>query len=174
MQYIPGNTVIQIKNKQDGTVIYSLQQSCLFFLFLGDDALKDNEIIKTDGIINLVYKKTNFANDYDIILNRTNETIGNIWFDKGEDEKYIYLYGNVGYQIEEEYQNKGFATRSLQLMKEILKEQKIKEMILAIESDNEYSIKTATAVGASLSETRYEKKEDKIEKKLIYKYKIGG
>lgn len=136
--------------------------------------MKDNEIMNSDGIINLVYKKTNFANDYDIILSKTNETIGNIWFDKGEDEKYIYLFGNVGYQIKEEYQNKGFATRAVQLMKEILKEQNIEEMILAIDADNEYSIKLAATIGASLKETRYEKKENRIEKQLIYKYKIGG
>lgn len=137
--------------------------------------MKDNITIKTDGIIDIVYRRKNYENDFDIVLHQTEEVIGNIWFDKGKDKKFVDLYGNVGYQIKEEYQHNGFATRSLNLMKEILKDEQVKEMILSIEVDNEYSIKTAKKAGAVLSSTRIINTEKNNQYKyLIYKYKIGG
>ena len=70
----------------------------------------------------------------DIILNETSEKIGEITYNYMYNPKLSYT-GNVSYKIKEEFQNKGYATEALFLLKEVLKKHQNKERDLYISTD---------------------------------------
>lgn len=80
----------------------------------------------------------------DIILNDTNEKVGTITFNL---EKGNFTYdGNVRYQIKEKFQNNGYATRALKLLKEIVKTNEYvgdKDLFISTTPDNIFSQKVA-------------------------------
>jgi len=80
----------------------------------------------------------------DIILNDTREQVGNITFNLKKDN---FTYdGNVGYQIKEKFQNNGYATRALKLLKEIVKTNEYvgdKDLFISTTPDNIFSQKVA-------------------------------
>lgn len=67
--------------------------------------------------IDSVNSKKNCA--LNIILNDTKEKVGQITFNLTNDG-FTYN-GNVGYEIKEEFRNKGYASRALKLLKEVIK-----------------------------------------------------
>lgn len=107
----------------------------------------------SDGIISLSIKEKDI-NIYegaflDIILNETLEKVGDINF--VNNNKFSYD-GNIGYEIKRKYQNKGYATRALNLLKQLLANRLTSErnFYIAIKPENEYSIRVAEKNKAEL------------------------
>ena len=84
----------------------------------------------------------------DIYLHNTNTYIGYIWYDNSDDFELMKYYGNVGYEIKEEYRGNHYALKALKILKEIMIRKKIKSMIFSIEPNNSYSINVAKQIGA--------------------------
>ena len=88
---------------------------------------------------------------FNIILNNTKEQIGKIAFNL---EKGNFTYdGNVRYEIKEEFRNKGYATRALNLFIEIIKTNKYvgdKDLFIATTPENIYSQKVVQNNDGSL------------------------
>ena len=84
-------------------------------------------IIASDEAVSLTTYIENIkgerAHTFNIILNETKEKIGLIKFDYNLD---IEKYGNVFCEIYSKYRNKGYGTRSLKLLKEVIKNNKYK------------------------------------------------
>lgn len=141
--------------------------------------MEERIIIATDGKIDLTIPKDyeEYDNNFDIYLHGTDELIGNIWFDEGLDLEFNKYYGNVGYNIKEKYRGNRYAYKSLLLMKKVMLDNEINEMIFSIKPNNEASIKTVKRLGARLICTRPLPKNHKLynltgDKILIYKYDI--
>ena len=99
--------------------------------------------------IDTVNNKSNCA--FNIMLNDTKEKVGEITFNLKKDS---FTYdGNVGYKIYEEFRNKGYATRALNLLKEIVKTNKFvgdKDLFIATTPENIYSQKVVQNNDGSL------------------------
>ena len=106
-----------------------------------------------------------------IILNSTNEKIGDISFCFINYRKDGFTYdGNISYQIDDEFQNKGYATMALGLLKELLKDNKKiknKNMFISTLPDNIFSQKVALNNGGKLIYSGLVPKDDSL-------YSIGG
>ena len=175
-------TVIEIKNKQDGTVVNITPALMLIFLFIGgmDMFSKDEvKVITTDGEIDLVVPKY-YEGPYeffDIYLHDTNTYIGNIWCDTSDDYDIISYFGNVGYEITKEYRGNHYALKALRLIKDIMIQKQIKSMIFNIEPHNIYSKNVAKEMGARKVATRkmpsnstlYTYTGDRVD---VYEYKL--
>lgn len=61
------------------------------------------------------------SKNLDIILNKTKTLLGCIGFNYYYDEKDKFNVGNVTYVIDKKYQNRGYATRALKLLIDLLK-----------------------------------------------------
>lgn len=89
----------------------------------------------------------------DIIMNDTKEIIGDIYFDYICGSGFTYS-GNVGYFIKEEYRHNHYATKALNLLKELLKNNTYsgdKDLYIATLPDNEFSQKVAINNGGELA-----------------------
>lgn len=86
----------------------------------------------SDDSISLSWIYTNKDNNineqsyvlFDIVLNNTKEVVGNISFDY--DNSGFSYYGNVSYEIKEEYRNNHYASRALSLLRVLLIEHQYK------------------------------------------------
>lgn len=137
-------------------------------------------IIKTDGGIDLTIPKDfeEYDNNFDIYLHNTNEFVGTIWYDEGNDKEFVKYYGNVGYKIKEEYRGNKYALKALKLLKDIMLDDDVKTMIFSILPENIASRKTAEKFGARILCYRPVPKKHKlynIEGSLlvIYKFEMG-
>lgn len=147
---------------------------------------KLNPII-TDGLISLSCRSKEAMNNindsmcqfFDIILEDTKENIGYILFHYYE-RKFNYE-GNVTYLIYEKFRNNHYATKALNLLKKILKNNKFdgnKDLYIATKTDNNYSSKVALNNGAQLiyeGKSPIDDKYDFIEESQnvkVYKIKI--
>lgn len=134
-----------------------------------------NAII-SDEVITLSsnrYSSIDTVNDkkvcsFNIILNNTKEKVGEITFNLKKDS---FTYdGNVGYEIKEEYRNKGYASRALRLLKEVVKTNNYvgdKDLFIATVPDNIYSQKVAENNEGVLIY------DGEVPKKDIFNYKYG-
>lgn len=91
------------------------------------------------------YKINPLAMRMAIVLKRTKEVIGSIEFNFKLDQENFYDYkGNVSYEIKNEYQSLGYATKSLSLLRKYLREYKENNILyVATENDNVSSQKVA-------------------------------
>lgn len=81
----------------------------------------------------------------DIILNDSKEKVGNISFNYYSNDNFNYE-GNVSYEIKEQFQNNHYATRALELLKTLLKDNnydKDKSLYISTLKDNVSSQKVA-------------------------------
>lgn len=89
---------------------------------------QDYHPIISNGIITLSWKDKYGSTDIskktratlEIILNKTKEKVGEITFNYMYNKNSNYT-GNIGYHIEDEFQNNHYATNALALLKELLK-----------------------------------------------------
>ncbi len=107
------------------------------------------EVAITDGEIDLITPKGfEYDNDFffDIALHNTTILIGEINYeDKYREVDYM---GNVGYSIFKDYRGNHYATKALNLLKELLIKYEKSNMIFSITPDNKYSINVVTKFGA--------------------------
>lgn len=80
----------------------------------------------------------------DIILNETSEKVGEITFNYMSSPNITYT-GNVSYKIKDEFQNKGYATEALNLLKQLLKkhQHQEKDLYISVDIENTKSQKVA-------------------------------
>lgn len=142
--------------------------------------MEERIIIETDGEIDLTIPKDfeEYDNNFDIYLHGTDEYIGNIWFDEGNDPEFTKYYGNVGYEIFEKYRGNHYALKALKLIKRVMLDDDIKSMLFSISPKNMASRKTAEKFGAHILCYRKMPKKHKLynlmgENIIIYKYNIG-
>jgi predicted acetyltransferase len=104
-------------------------------------------VVVSDEVISLsVYNnlEAQTINQYpsqilDIVLNSTHEKIGNIEFDYSQD---VLGIGNVFYKIEPNYRNKGYASRALSLLKQLVVNNNFKgdkNLYFFVSDGNKYS-----------------------------------
>lgn len=107
------------------------------------------EVAITDGEIDLITPKGfEYDNDFffDIALHNTTILIGEINYeDKYREVDYM---GNVGYSIFKDYRGNHYATKALNLLKELLIKAEKNEIVLSIAPDNKASQNTAKNFGA--------------------------
>ena len=72
---------------------------------------------------------------YDICDNEI--VVGNCYIYKGN--KYLYVFGNLGYYIFEKYRNRGFAGETLRQLVHIIFDKQIKNITVLVKKDNEIS-----------------------------------
>lgn len=112
----------------------------------------------SDGIISLsIWEKiendeinNKLIETFDIVLNDTGENIGSISFDYYSRN---LQFGNVSYAILNEFQNKGYATRALRLLVNLLKNNNYegnKDLYFWISYYNEYSQKVVLNNGGEI------------------------
>lgn len=80
----------------------------------------------------------------DIILNETKEQVGTITFNF-KNTGFTYD-GNIGYEIKDEFQHNGYASRALKLIKEVIKSNQFKgdkDIYISTVPNNIYSQKVA-------------------------------
>ena len=121
-----------------------------------------------------------FYYDFDIILNKTLDCIGQIRLDYTEPG-FSYR-GNVSYFIHEPYQNKHYATKALHLLKTIASlntSSHNKDLYIATKVDNEHSGKVAMNNGGvliyngSVPSDEYINYEHGIKEVKVYQIKIN-
>lgn len=105
------------------------------------------EVVATDGEIELLTLEGEYDGHFDIALSSTHEIVGHISYSNLRDITY---QGNAGYSIKEEYRGHGYAKKALNLLKNVMKEDGFKNIILTISPDNIASRKTAINTGAKL------------------------
>lgn len=137
-------------------------------------------IIKTDGEIDLTIPKDfeEYDNTFDIYLHDTDDFIGTIWFDEGNDEDFSKYCGNVGYDIKKQYRGNNYALKALKLLKDVMLDDDIKNMIFSISPDNIASRRTAEKFGARILCYRPIPKNHRLydfseNKRIIYICNIG-
>lgn len=112
---------------------------------------KDYNPIISDDILSLSARNDDINEcssvSFDIVLNKTKEVVGRIAY--SNTDKFSYE-GNTNYRIEYKYQNNGYATRALTLLKQFLANHSKQQLYIAIKPDNIYSIKVAENNGAEL------------------------
>ena len=87
---------------------------------------------------------------YDVCLD-SGEVVGECNLRVGGDNFYS---GNVGYRINEEYRNRGYATAAVEEIKKLAAQKGIDELLLCIAPDNAASLRVAKKLGAvDLGET---------------------
>lgn len=72
---------------------------------------------------------------YDIYDNET--VVGNCYIYTGN--KYLYVFGNLGYYIFEKYRNRGFAGETLRQLVHIIFERQIESITVLVKKDNDIS-----------------------------------
>lgn len=138
--------------------------------------MKERILVATDGEIDIATSYEH-SNNFDIYLHDTDELIGNIWYDNGNEPEFNKYYGNVGYEIKENYQGNKYAYKALLLIKKIMLDNKINKMIFSVKPENIASIKTVTKLGANLACHRPIPNNHKLydlsgSETLIYEYDI--
>lgn len=144
-------------------------------------SIDKKRLVATDNEIDLTvpfYVKKPYEY-YDIYLHNTDEYVGNIWCDTSDDYELIKYLGNVGYEIKEEYRGNHYALKALQMIKEIMKDNNMREMIFSIEPKNTYSVNVAKQMGATRVGSEYIPsnvglytfKDSEVD---IYKYNLIG
>lgn len=114
---------------------------------------KDYYQLITNGNITLSWKDKYGSTDINkkiratlnIILNETQEKVGEITFNFIYNKKNSFI-GNTGYHIDDEFQNKHYATEALSLLKELLKRNHYegsKELFISTDISNIRSQKVA-------------------------------
>ncbi len=138
-------------------------------------------IIETDGEIDITIPKDfeEYTNEFDIYLHGTDEYVGNIWFDEGNDPEFVKYYGNVGYEIKKEHQRHHYALKALKLIKKVMLEDDVKTMLFSISPENMPSRKTVERFGARILCRRPVPSNHKLydiqgKEIIIYKYDIEG
>ena len=142
--------------------------------------MEERIIIETDGEIDITMPKNieDFNYDFDIYLHNTDECIGNIWLDRGSEPEFIKYYGNVGYQIKEEYNGHHYSLKALKLLKQVILRENIRTMLFSVLPENVASKKIMERFGARIIcyrpvPTSHKLYDIKGEKVIIYKYDIG-
>lgn len=134
-----------------------------------------SEVI-SDGVISLSLDNKESVNSinnelckmFNIVLTETKEDIGFIMYDYNCNLDENYEMGNVFYEIWDIYQNNGYATKALGLLKKLLLNNKFqgnKDLYFSVEHNNEFSKKVILNNGGEIIE-----KENK--KPYILKIKI--
>lgn len=107
--------------------------------------------------------KEELSQNFDIVLNETKERIGNISFNYNRNIKSEDSIGNVIYEIYDDFQNNGYATRALGLLKQFVKTVEFngdKDLYFWIWYDNEASKKVVLNNGGEeIEEERYMEKQ---------------
>lgn len=117
--------------------------------------------IISDGVISLSVSNEENAKcinerksqTFEIVLNETRENVGNICFDYKQNVECEDSFGNVIYEITDQFQNKGYATRALSLLKQVVKNNNFKgnkDLYFWIWSTNEASKKVVLNNGGEL------------------------
>lgn len=131
---------------------------------------KYNPVI-SDGVVSLslsnkeAVKLSNqrLSQAFDIVLNDTKEKVGNISFNYNRDVKSEDSIGNVIYEVFDQYQNNGYCTRALSLLKKFVKNVEFngdKDLYFWIWHDNEASKKVVLHNGGEeIEEERYMEKQ---------------
>jgi len=110
----------------------------------------------------------------DIILNETFEKVGMIHFDYSIDVSSDHSPGNVCYKIGESFQNKGYATKALKLLKEYLGNLKYKgnkDLYFWVSYDNILSQKVVLSNGGEVVKED-PKDNDPLDNGYTYRIKI--
>ena len=129
--------------------------------YLNRSMFNDYNPVISDDVISLsvsnkeVSKIINdtFFQTFDIVLRETKENIGVISFNYYNDEKDKYDVGNVTYVIGKQFQNKGYATRALKLLVNLLKNNNFKgdkDLYFWVNYYNEYSKKVVLNNGGKI------------------------
>lgn len=138
----------------------------LFKTFNLEDSKKEYEflinILKLETTNNNEYKYMNYETFKNKAVSRlnmdSNPKNGDLYYFLHADDKIVGLFkisinlknkyrennGNIGYIIAEKYRNKGYATKGLKLLIELIKEKKLikeKELYFTCLQNNKYSIK---------------------------------
>jgi len=147
--------------------------------------VRGSNVVLTDGELSLSWAMEEEKDildqidhaSFEIILNDTKEVVGAIAFDFRQTESDPY-FGNVSYEIYPYYRNNGYATKALELLKELVKSNECveKDLYISTVKSNRYSQKVALNCGAELyfsgeipDDVIYTEKERDIN---IYKIKI--
>lgn len=136
----------------DGTNPY--ERDCAFFKGKVRDTEAEIRAVapaRTDGVIDIIGSERvrkhyePLDKEYYFIALHDGQIIGHISY-RG---LHSSNYGDIGYEIDEEYRGNGLAYRALCLLGEILLENGINEAWIAAEGDNIASIKTIEKYGGT-------------------------
>ena len=134
--------------------------------------------IISDEIISLyIYEeKIDFNTQmFQIVLNKTNSVIGFIEYDYTRDIENSNSQGNVFYRIYDNYQNKGYATKALHLLKNFIKNNKVennKDLYFKVSYNNKYSKKVVLNNGGEILKEGSPMTDTTIGSPYILKIKI--
>lgn len=120
----------------DLCIFLNTKISLNYYSIISDDVISLSTYVKD---INGVKRQF-----FRIILKDTDEYIGFIKFDYNLDVNSEDSYGNIFYKIWTQYQNKGYATRALKLLKKVVENNQIecnKDMYFWVDYYNKYSKK---------------------------------
>ena len=106
----------------------------------------NEESIISDEIIELKKKDDNIIGDYFIYLKSTNESIGLIKYRGYHNEGCA----DIGYIIDEQYRNKGYAKRALGLLGEHLFNNNINDFWISCYKTNVPSVKIIISYGGNI------------------------
>lgn len=113
---------------------------------------------------------------WDIVLKTDSKPVGKISLRLGQNY-HSYYNGNIGYEIDEEYQGHHYALLACQMVLKIAKQHGMSKLYLTCDHDNIASYKTIERLGATLVEEvippeDYLYYSEGIEKHKIYELKI--
>ena len=126
----------------------------IYILYHIVNLARNVNIIESNELLSLSWKNNegeNNINDvkeayFDIVLNETNETVGNISFDYNFNKRKDGVYfGNVAYEVYPVFRNKGYASRALKLLKEVVKTNGVfdRDLYISVKESNIYSKQVA-------------------------------
>ena len=178
--------VKQVKHDgQDGT-----QRDC--WLSILENKLSDQEKVFNKHFFNIVgdeielrlidtYKGSKGALPFywwNIYLKSENVKVGSISFRIGNNY-HSYYNGNIGFEVDEEYQGNNYAFKACKLLLEVAKYHNINKIYLSCDYDNIASYKTIERLGGKLIEEVIPPQDyifyyEGIKPHKIYEIKING
>jgi len=91
------------------------------------------------------------VNHYDIVLHNTDTVVGEINARFGYNE-FLYYGGHIGYEINEKYRCKGFATEAVELLKQVFLAKGMNNIYITQSPENIASKRICEKVGAKFIE----------------------
>lgn len=116
------------------------------------EVLSSNLKLSND-IIDLYLLNDGYRMEFSIFLHDANTFIGNIKYLKDLDEDGKKLFGDVSYEIFEQYRGNGYAGMALDLLSKHLYLNGINELFIAAYNDNKASIKVIEKFGGIICDT---------------------
>jgi tagatose 1,6-diphosphate aldolase len=89
---------------------------------------------------------------FQIQLHGQEQSIGHINLRLGQNEKVVKYIGHIGYGVDKAYRGNKYSVKACLLIKEVLKDHGIEEVIITCNPDNYPSRNTCEAIGAQLIE----------------------